>query len=108
MGLPDNLQEIPYFEVPYDLRLLDTVETAEDLANLPYVITYEYGNMKAIPAWQRFDSRFSESVETSTFIDSLDAFKPGADFATEERQTSTTFRTMIRPTLNSSPEISKG
>ncbi|KAL1890503.1 hypothetical protein Cpir12675_005366 [Ceratocystis pirilliformis] len=103
IDLPDNLHEIPEFEVPYDLSLLDNVKTPQDLANLPDAIVFEYGNMKAVPAIQRFASKLLELVEaSSTSIDPLDIFKPGPDFATEEPQASTTFSTITRITSSAS------
>ncbi|KKF92195.1 hypothetical protein CFO_g5453 [Ceratocystis platani] len=108
IDLPDNLHEIPRFEVPYDMSLLDSVETAEDLANLPDAIVFEYGDMRRVPAIQRFAWKLLELVEGSTIsIDPLDIFKPGPDFATDESQTSTTFSTIIRTTLSASPNTSK-
>ncbi|KKF92194.1 hypothetical protein CFO_g5452 [Ceratocystis platani] len=104
IDLPDNLHEIPRFEVPYDMSLLDSVETAEDLANLPDAIVFEYGDMRRVPAIQRFAWKLLELVEGSTTsIDPLDIFKPGPDFATDEPQTSTTFSTITRTILSASP-----
>ncbi|KAL2887500.1 hypothetical protein HOO65_050621 [Ceratocystis lukuohia] len=107
MDLPDNLHDIPRFEVPYDMSLLDNVKTAEDLANLPDAIVFEYGDMRRVPAIQRFASKLLELIECSTIsIDPLDISKPGPGLATEESQTSTTFSTIIRTTLSASPNTS--
>ncbi|PHH51961.1 hypothetical protein CFIMG_005198RAa [Ceratocystis fimbriata CBS 114723] len=108
IDLPDNLHEIPRFEVPYDMSLLDSVETAEDLANLPDAIVFEYGHRMHIPAVQRFPSKLLELINGNTIsFDFLDISKPGPDFATDEPQTSTTFSTIIRSTLSTSPKTIK-
>ncbi|KAL2887502.1 hypothetical protein HOO65_050623 [Ceratocystis lukuohia] len=106
IDLPDNLHEIPRFEVPYDMSLLDNVKTAEDLANLPDAIVFEHGKMRRVTAIQRFASKLFELVEASTTsINPFDIFKFGPDYDTEEPQASTTFSTIIRTASRDPLEI---
>ncbi|PHH50131.1 hypothetical protein CFIMG_007522RA00001 [Ceratocystis fimbriata CBS 114723] len=58
--LPDNLAELPFFEVPYDQSLIDKIEKLEDFIGLPDCTGYTYGHKTVIPAWMNFYQKLVE------------------------------------------------